>query len=784
MAKSTNKILKFVLVTAGILVGLMIVGMIGVAAYIHVKYPPAVMKSMATEKLSTLLHHKVSVGNVVFNMLTGFKINDLKINNRDGWADKPMVVAKDISISYHLYGLIMGYFAGQIQLGEIRLDSPQILVERRGLGQFNFTDMAGESTSTVPAPNAASVVAPKAKGKSKAKPKAKKKGKRHAAIPTEQAESTAFSFSFVDQVWAETSPVSSANKTSSSSLLISVDSININHGKMTYLDETSSPAQRSELKDLNLKIKNISMAGGKTTFSLDTPFTYSNMNYQLAVDGAFHYYLAGQALKGIDVKGTVNGLGFNFSGDALDMASNFAPNMDGQASLNMLQFSGLVPKSLSSMPTDLTLTGPAKVDFHLGGKVKNGLELSGIADGSELAIKYKDLFVKTAKSVCKVDFKSVISPDGSYDLPSYKVLYQDWEVTGAFHHKNNAPWSAEAHSKALPFKGLPGMLPKLKNTTIDGSGSLDLSFVQVKGPLPFKTNGRIQIKGVGITLPQEPYLQEMNGPINVTDNVIKIPGITFKSFDGTGVYEFILNGNTQAYSYSFNLKNVSAQKAINASVDAYVTKNPSDYKDKFFGLMNFAYAGSGKGFSEDQMIANAAGSGNYSITNAKVKGFAVIKAVNKYFKDQSDEMPFDQIAGNLVMKNKVFSYTANTNGKVGAIREAGAINVADMIYASDMKIQYDVKKEFLNSDSLQAGLPDFARGLLKNPDWLSDDKGNVPLDVKFTGKVKDNNYSYDWSRLTQNLKAKAGKELQKAAQDTIQKVAPDLGSKLKGLFGQ
>jgi hypothetical protein len=41
------------------------------------------------------------------------------------------------------------------------------------------------------------------------------------------------------------------------------------------------------------------------------------------------------------------------------------------------------------------------------------------------------------------------------------------------------------------------MLPKLKNTTIDGSGSLDLSFVQAKGPLPFKTNGKIQLKGVG-----------------------------------------------------------------------------------------------------------------------------------------------------------------------------------------------------------------------------------------------------------------------------------------------
>src|SRR5437660_26903 len=114
MAKSTNKVLKYTIVAGGILAGLVIVGMIGVAAYVHVKYPPAVMKSMATEKLSALLRHKVSVGNVAFNMFTGFKINDLKINNRDGWVDKPMVIAKDISISYHLLDLAMGYFAGQI----------------------------------------------------------------------------------------------------------------------------------------------------------------------------------------------------------------------------------------------------------------------------------------------------------------------------------------------------------------------------------------------------------------------------------------------------------------------------------------------------------------------------------------------------------------------------------------------------------------------------------------------------------------------------------------------
>jgi hypothetical protein len=275
----------------------------------------------------------------------------------------------------------------------------------------------------------------------------------------------------------------------------------------------------------------------------------------------------------------------------------------------------------------------------------------------------------------------------------------------------------------------------------------------------------------------------MNGPINVTDNVIKIPSMTFKSFDGTGALGVTLNGNSQAYAYSFNLKNVNTQKAVNASIDAYVVKNPSDYKDKIFGTMNFAYAGSGRGFSGDPMIASAVGSGNYSLVNAKVKGFAVIKTINKYFKDSSDEINFETIAGTLGMKNKIFSYTANTTGKVGAFRETGGINVANMAYSPDMKVQCDIKKDFINSDSVQGNLPDEIKPLVKNPDWIADDKGNIPLDVKFTGPVSSNNWSYDWNRIIQNVKNKAAKEIQKAAGSAVQQGAQNLGNQLKGLFG-
>lgn len=767
MAKQPmNKFLKFVLWAAGLFVGAFVLLLIAAAIIIPIVLPPAKLKALATDKFTTALHHKVSIGDVRFNVLSGFSIKNLVIANRVGWDSRPLVAAQDISISYHLFPLLWG----QVSLGEIRLNNPDILVEHRNPNQFNFSDMTGDAQV-----QAAPAAAPKAASKSKAKTKSKKK-RKHAALPVSNGNQDYASF-FIDSAWAESAPPAKVDK-SSKAPNVSVDSLNIIHGKLVYLDETVSPAQKSMASDLNLKVKNISLVGGKTTFTLDSPLSSSGLNCKLDISASLRFFLSGMAIKGLDLTGDVSGNGFKFSGDASDLSTNFTPNMDGEASLDILKFLGLVPHSLSAMPQGLSLDGPAKVDFHLGGSLNNGLELSGTADGTGLAIKYKDLFVKTNKTTCTIDFKAV-KKRGVYDVPSFKVVYADWDVTGAFHYTGTS-WSCQVHSKSLPFKGLPGMLPKMKNTTVDGDGSMDLSFVSTKGKtLPFLVNGQIALKNVGITLPQEPYLESMNGNINCVNNVVKVPGITFKAFDGTGAMGVTFNGNTYAYSYGFRLSNVNAQKAVDASIDAYVTtKDYTKYKDMLYGTMNFAYAGSGKGFSGDPMVASQVGSGSYNLVNAKVKGLAAIKAINSIAKDNSDEINFEKIDGTLSVKNKVFSYTANTTGKVGAFRLAGGIN-SDGIYTPDMKIQCDIRKDYINSDAIQSQVPGEVRGFVKDhEDYLTDDNGNIPVDVKFTGLASDNHYSYDWDRLVNNGKKHLGSAVQNAAQPVIQ----NLGSQLKGLF--
>ncbi len=248
-----NKLMKFILMGIGVLAGLFVLLLVIAAIAIPILLPPAKMKALVTEKLSAAIHHKVSVGEVSFNVLSGFDVKNLVISNRSGWAAQPLLNAKDISISYHLLPLLWG----QVSLKEIVLNQPDILVERRGLNSFNFSDMTGgESAQAATAPAPANAI-PAVKGKAKSK----KKSKKHAEMPVTQSENEAFYFPLMGQAWAETTQ--SAKPSSKSSLNVTVDGLNIIHGKMVYLDESVSPAQRYNLSDFNFHINNVSLVGGE-----------------------------------------------------------------------------------------------------------------------------------------------------------------------------------------------------------------------------------------------------------------------------------------------------------------------------------------------------------------------------------------------------------------------------------------------------------------------------------------------------------------------------------------
>src|SRR5580692_7674275 len=99
--KPMNRFLKFILWTVGVISGLFVLLLVTAAIIVPIVLPPAKMKSMATDKLSEILKHKVTIGDVGFNVFSGFQIKNLVVSNRVGWANNSLVSAKDISISYH-----------------------------------------------------------------------------------------------------------------------------------------------------------------------------------------------------------------------------------------------------------------------------------------------------------------------------------------------------------------------------------------------------------------------------------------------------------------------------------------------------------------------------------------------------------------------------------------------------------------------------------------------------------------------------------------------------------
>jgi hypothetical protein len=707
MPKPMNKFLKFTLIGGGAFLGLLVLLVAAAAIIIPRKFPPEKLRAMASEELSKALHHKVTLGDVRFDILSGFQIKNLKIANRAGWAESPILAAKEISISYDLFPLLWG----QISLGEVKINQPQILVQRRGLDNFNFTDMFAEE---VPAG-------------------AKNAGNKSSKAGADSAKED--------------------KKPGGDLPLITVGNINILHGKMEYRDEMVKPAQRYNLNDLNFKVKNISLVGGKTTFSLNTPFTYEKMPYVLSVEGAFRYFYSGQAFKEVFVKGSVNDLGFQISGDMKNLETDFTPNLDGKASLDMLKFSGLLPRSLSSMPKGLSFSGPADVVFHLGGTVKKGLKLSGKADGANLAVKYEDLFFKEPKTTCNVEFTSVMAPD-YFELSSFHATYKEWETEGSFHYHNGSYYSGSIRSKSLPLKGLSAVIPRWKDVSITGEMALNFSVSQYfNKPKTLKMNGRADLKDFGFSTAKAPHtLEGVTCAAIMKESLVQIPAFGFKTFDGKGTASGTINLATAPLSYSnlqMNIKNVSAQQAVNGYLQVFADKSKADFVDKFYGALNIDFKGAGAGLSMAEVEKNLTGTGVFDLTQAKFKGLTAVKTINKLFNDKSDEITVAKVDGTYAIKKGVVSFSANTSDKVGTMKAKGGINF-DGVYTPDMKVIGDIKKEFLDKDALKSVLsPEMQAKWDVN--CIADDKGYVPVDFKFKGKASENNYDYIPERLIKNI---------------------------------
>ncbi len=542
---------KFIFWAVGILVVLFFVLFVGVDVYISSNYPSTKLKAMVEDKLSETLKRKVIIGDIYFHVLSGFEVTDLHIGNRVGWADQDFVSAKDILISYHWLPLLVG----KIALGDIRLNAAQILIERRGLNQFNINDMVSGSPAAVMIPQ------------------------------------TPSSFSWVASADAGISPTAVVGE-SKSALSFSIDAITISHSVLVYLDETTAPLQRTDLNDLNLQLKNVSLDGGLSSFSLSLPIAYNHKICQVKLAGGCRYLLTSQLIKDLSITGKVDDQEFAFTGEASKLFEDLSPRMDGTASLDMLQLSGLVPESLYSMPKGLVVSGPAKVDFHLSGSVRNGLELKGTADATDLVVQYQDMFAKAPQTACRLDFDSVKKQD-SWDIASFHAVFKNYALDGAFHYKNGVSYACEVHSKDLSLTVLNDLVPHLKNGKVGGTVVLDMSWNQLLGkPASLNGSGNYAIsngtvKGYAIITFLNTFFKEKGDGItldSLTGNfTAKNTALTFTANGNGKMGKIRANGalNMQTWLCAPEIKIESDIHKDFLDSDAIKAQLPDNIKDKF-----------------------------------------------------------------------------------------------------------------------------------------------------------------------------------------------------------
>lgn len=132
-----NKLIKVIGVSAVVLVVATGVVLIAAKFLITPERVRQVVIPMAEERLN----RPVSIGDINVRIFSGIVISDFVIGSKDNIKD--FVSAKAMVLRYRFWPL----FRLSVVVDEIRLDSPEIRVERYENGEFNFSDLIAQKTN-------------------------------------------------------------------------------------------------------------------------------------------------------------------------------------------------------------------------------------------------------------------------------------------------------------------------------------------------------------------------------------------------------------------------------------------------------------------------------------------------------------------------------------------------------------------------------------------------------------------------------------------------------------
>lgn len=463
----------------GIGLGLGLLGIAVAAIWIPRAFPPSRIRQLLIQKLSQTFHRPVNIQTVQFNVFQGFELHSLTIANRTGpgWSKQNFIQAQNISITYDLLPLLWG----QIELGQIELNQPSILIERHHLNEVNF-DLFSSSNSK-----------------------------------TQSTGKTPLTSTQVPQ-WN-----------------LSIHSIQIRQGRLCYINQLYSSAQTVILPDFNMHIQNISTQGQRTHFSFNTTLRLDQTTYHFSTTGNFRLLMAQQLLKSLSIQGNLSGINYSLQGSAAHIFTDFSPTMQGTASLEMIKILGLIPKTLPAIPTALKLSGPVTVQFKVQGHLNTNLQFDGTANATQASIQYGKIFLKKNGKVFTASFQTRLGQHAYY-ISQLHAVFQHWKLSGHFQmtHLNfpgqHPNYQFQLDSDQLPLKSIPTFIPVLKTYAFSGSAQVhvsgqgnasSLSTLQVHGMLNFH---HVEIQSVQDHLK---WISHLSGQAQWVRSTLNVPKIQF-----------------------------------------------------------------------------------------------------------------------------------------------------------------------------------------------------------------------------------------------------------------
>ena len=120
----------------------LVVAFIGLIVLAKVLITPERVRDTVVPLAEKALERKVSLGEIKVSLFSGIELHDLVIYEAQG--DELFVASDLVRLRYQLLPLL----AMQVVIDEVRIEKPQIRVERFNDGRFNFSDLLGEPSET------------------------------------------------------------------------------------------------------------------------------------------------------------------------------------------------------------------------------------------------------------------------------------------------------------------------------------------------------------------------------------------------------------------------------------------------------------------------------------------------------------------------------------------------------------------------------------------------------------------------------------------------------------